>query len=207
MRHAVLGKARRDLALDGLDLRRWCRCRTDCRTRPRPDRAAAPARSSASMVLSKVGPARLPAMASISSRLSAKAGRRPAGNARCLMRSNGGISNGVVHGSSSGFLPGWRLDLRRLGLRRCGLLRARRLRRRRLGLGRLLRLAGHAIVPCWVSGAVLWTLSVALSRQLADRITVMPRAIHLAGKFREECEGRGCRTRQPGAVSLRPGDL
>ena len=64
-----------------------------------------PAPSSASIVLAKVGAARLLAMASISARFSSKpfsmAGRK------CSVRtlSKGGTSNGVVHRSSSGFGP------------------------------------------------------------------------------------------------------
>ena len=56
-----------------------------------------------------------------------------------------------------------RLGRFRLGFRRLG--SARLLRCRWLGLGRLLRLAGHGSSPAGCAGAVLWTLSLALSRR------------------------------------------
>src|SRR5256885_9804436 len=64
---------------------------------------ASPERSSASMVLAKVGAAALPAMAAISLRLVAKPRSKAGTKCSISMRSNGGIWNGVVQASRSGF--------------------------------------------------------------------------------------------------------
>src|SRR5262245_26640049 len=63
-----------------------------------------PARSSASMVLAKVGFPFASAMASISAMLSANTRSNAGRKCPARMRSNGGISKGVVHGASRGFL-------------------------------------------------------------------------------------------------------
>ena len=64
---------------------------------------ASPARSMASMVLANVGAALAAAIAAISLRLTAKPRSKAGTKWSIAMRSNGGISNGVVHASNSGF--------------------------------------------------------------------------------------------------------
>ena len=56
------------------------------------------------MVLAKVGAASVPAMAAISLRLAAKPRSNAGMKCSISMRSNGGISKGVVHASSSGLV-------------------------------------------------------------------------------------------------------
>jgi hypothetical protein len=101
-RVAVAGEQRRDLALDGLSLP-LLSTKNTLETRS----SARPLRSSATMVLSKLGAAGSAAMVSISARWAAsarsKAGRKCSGR----IASNGGRPKAPVQLASSGFWRAW----------------------------------------------------------------------------------------------------